>query len=51
MSLEQRVEWLENELDLMKARLEEITIAYSCAYNQVTAKLEQIATNQTERKA
>ena len=51
MTLEQRVEELETMVDSMKAQMEEVIKAYTCAYNQITAKLEQIAASQAECKA
>lgn len=51
MTLEQRVEELEAKVDSMKAQMEEVISAHTCAYNQITAKLDQIAVIQAERKA
>ncbi|MEP9181778.1 hypothetical protein ABKT77_23835, partial [Enterobacter cloacae] len=36
---------------IQKAQMEEVISAHTCAYNQITAKLDQIAVIQAERKA
>ena len=35
----------------LKAQMEEVISAHTCAYNQITAKLDQVSVIQAERKA